>query len=301
MKVILINPPTPENDVRIREGRCIDTAKWEAPFTPISLAYIATQVDKIAESKLIDAGPQDYNLEKVLEEIENFKPELMIFARSTPTALSDFGWFLPQVKKRFPAIKMATTSIHATVLAKEVMEKYKDLDFIICREPEITAYELTQAIKENLDFKEILGLIYRDNNGTVVINPPRPLVENLDELGMPAWQKVDFSKYTMPIKNRAFTLINITRGCPYACKYCIAHVYSGRQLRKRSPELIVKEIKFLNSLGVYEFLFWTEFLTTDKEYLSRLLGLIIKENLHKKISWVTNSRTDHVDLEIFNK
>lgn len=301
MKVLLINPPTPQNDIRIREGRCIDSPKWEAPFTPISLAYIATQIDKIAESKLIDAAPQGYTLEKIFETIKNFNPQLIIFASSTPTAQFDFDWFLPEVKRKFPDIKMATNSIHATVLADKIMNKYQDLDFIICGEPEFTAYELVKAIKENLDYHHILGLVFREKDNQIIFNPARPFIEDIDELGLPAWHKVDFSKYIMPIKNRPFTLINISRGCPHHCTFCISHVYAGYKVRKRKPEKIIEEIKLLNNLGVYDFLFWTEFLTADSNYLNQILNLIFKEKLDKKINWVTNSRTDYVDLELLKR
>lgn len=301
MKVLLINPPTPQKDIRIREGRCQDIDKWSVPFTPLSLAYIATQVDKLAQSQLIDCGPQGYDLEKVLKKISYFKPALIIFTSSTPTAQFDFEWFLPQVKNKFPELKIATTGIHASVLAKEIMVEYQDLDFIICGEPEITSYELTKAIKDNLEYKDILGLAFRDKQGKVIINPPRPFIENLDELGIPAWHKVNFSKYLMPIKNRPFTLISFSRGCPFNCSFCVVHSYYGSKLRKRSPQQIIEEIKLLNDLGVYDFLLWTEFLTVDKNYLDKFLSLIFKEKLEKKISWVTNIRTDHADYETFRQ
>jgi len=301
MKILLINPPSPKKDIRIREGRCQDIDKWSTPFTPLSLAYIATQVDKLAESQLIDCGPQGYDLDKVFEIIDDSKPALIIFTSSTPTVEFDFAWFLPQVKNKFPELKMATTGIHASVLAKELMVQYPDLDFIICGEPEITAYQLTKAIKDNLDYRDILGLAFRDKQGKIVINPPRPFIENLDELGLPAWSKVDFSKYLMPIKNRPFSLISFSRGCPFNCYFCVIHSYYGNKLRKRSPQQIIEEIKLFNSLGVYDFLFWTEFLTADKDYLNKFLDLIFEEKLEKKISWVTNIRTDYAELEVFKK
>jgi len=301
MKVLLVNPPTSKNDIRIREGRCQDIDKWSAPFVPLSLAYIAKQIDKLAESQLIDCGPQGYDMERILKKIGHFKPELVIFTSSTPTAQFDFEWFLPQVKDKFPKLKMATTGIHASVLTKEIMAEYQDLDFIISGEPEVTSYQLTKAIKDNLEYKNILGLAFRDKQGKVIINSPRPFVENLDELGIPAWHKVDFSKYLMPIKNRPFTLISFSRGCPFNCSFCIIHSYYGNELRKRSPQQIIEEIKLLNDLGVYDFLLWTEFLTADKDYLDKFLSLIFKEKLEKKISWVTNIRTDYADYETFRQ
>lgn len=301
MKVLLINPPTPQKDIRIREGRCQDIDKWSAPFSPLSLAYIASQVDKLAESQLIDSGPQGYDLEQVLNEISRFKPDLVIFTSSTPTAQFDFEWFLPRVKNKFSEIKMATTGVHASVLAKEIMTQCQDLDFIICGEPEITAYQLTKAIRDNLDYGDILGLAFRDEQGEVIINPARPFVENLDDLGIPAWHKVDFSKYLMPIKNRPFSLICFSRGCPFNCSFCVLHAYYGHKLRKRSPQQIIEEIKLLNSLGVYDFLFWTEFLTADKDYLDKFLDFIFEEKLDKKINWVTNIRTDYADYKTLEK
>lgn len=56
----------------------------ECPLYSLIFAYIATQVDKLAQSQLIDCGPQRYDLEKVLKKINDFKPALIIF--------TSFGW-----------------------------------------------------------------------------------------------------------------------------------------------------------------------------------------------------------------
>ncbi len=300
LRVLLINPPTPGNEVWIREGRCEDVDRWDTSFPPLTLAYIANVLDEEAETLLLDCGVQKFDLETVLQKIDDFDPSLIIFTTATPTIQPDMEWFLPSVKKRFPDISMAATGIHVTALTSEVMEQYPVLDFIISSEPEITSLELVKALKQDSQYSNILGLAYQDN-GKAKINSPRPFVEEIDSLGIPAWDKVDFSKYIMPIKNRPFSLINFSRGCPYQCSFCTVHTYYGSKLRTRSPKQIIQEIELLMSRGVRDFLFWTEFFTADEDHMNEFLDLIFEKKLHKKIQWVTNVRTDYAKVEHLKK
>ena len=89
------------------------------------------------------------------------------------------------------------------------------------------------------------------------------------------------------------------RGCPFNCKFCASHVYNGKKIRKRDPKKVAAEIKKYTEEGIRDFLFWAEFLTLDFNYLKELLDEFEREDLIGKIRWVTNSRVDFVDFELF--
>jgi radical SAM superfamily enzyme YgiQ (UPF0313 family) len=78
--------------------------------------------------------------------------------------------------------------------------------------------------------------------------------------------------------------INGTRGCPYQCIYCF-HDFMGMGYRYRSPENILKEMKFLYKVhGVTYFHF------TDDEYCLKKNFLFefckkVKEEFKDKITW----------------
>ncbi len=90
--------------------------------------------------------------------------------------------------------------------------------------------------------------MYR-NNGEIVITSPRPLIADLDNLPMPAWDllpRLDThysppppSLYRLP----SFSLIT-SRGCPYNCIFCDKSAF-GDKIRYHSPDYIMNMIRDL--------------------------------------------------------
>ena len=119
-------------------------------------------------------------------------------------------------------------------------------DFIIQGEGEITLLELVKAIENKSDLEVISGIVYRNNTQTI-INKKRNVLQNLDELPLPAWDLVDMKSYKDIWKKsgKEFTLnIATTRGCPYKCNWCAKPIY-GNRYNAHSPEYTVNEIAFL--------------------------------------------------------
>ena len=302
MKVLLINPPVPDNKNWVREGRCEQLDIWGMPFPPLSLGYIAGQIKSIAEILVLDSGPMKLGIEETLKRIKEYKPDLLILSTATPTVNTDLGWFLSKVKEQDRELKTAAIGIHVTDLAEETLNDFPALDFIIRNEPEITSKDLVSHLKEkDFHFENIKGLAFK-RNGKIVINEEREFLKDLDELEFPDFHGIDFNNYRMPISNQPFNLITFARGCPFNCKFCNASTYYGKNIRKRSPEKIIEEIeKNIKEHNVYNFLFWTEFVTIDKDYLKNVLSLIKEKGLDKKIKWVSNSRASNIDLSLFEE
>ncbi|MCF8065960.1 MAG: B12-binding domain-containing radical SAM protein [Desulfarculaceae bacterium] len=301
-KVVLINPPVPSHKVWVREGRCQQWDIWGAPFPPLSLAMIARQLDNAGfETLILDAGPAGMGLGEVVARVRDFAPLLAVVATATPTLNSDLAWFCPELKKARPGISIAAIGIHVSVLPQEVLEAYPHLDFVIRGEPEITALELADSLAQgNNDPGQVPGLALR-RDGRVCLTPPRPFIKNLDSLGLPLWQGIDRENYLMPIRRKPFSLISLARGCPYLCSFCTAHVYNGRRTRLRPVSRIIQEIEDNLAHGVSDFLFWTENASGNPGFLRALLDEITARGLHRKISWVCNSRPDLADGDLFEK
>jgi len=125
------------------------------------------------------------------------------------------------------------------------------VDIIVHHEGELTLVELLGAlfVRESYQpkIRTIEGIAYRDEHGEVVVNPRRPYILNLDELPLPARDMIDMENYLEVWREHhgyASVTISVARGCPYGCKWCKSAVH-GQELRLRSPESVVAEVKSL--------------------------------------------------------
>jgi radical SAM superfamily enzyme YgiQ (UPF0313 family) len=300
LKVLLINPPTPAGDVWVREGRCQQFDIWGAPFPPISLAFVKTKIRDVAKTLLLDPAPAKMTLDEVMARIRNFAPEVMIMATTTPTFNSDTGWFAAQVKALLPEIKIGAFGVHVSRLPVESLEAAPDVDFVLKGEPEAVVLPLVEALAAGADLAEVPGVAFRNGAG-IKDNMGISAPSDVDSYGFPDWSDIEFSNYPLPVKNRPFSLISFSRGCPHACTYCAASAYYGKKLRERSVEKLIEEIHYNLDLGVRDFLFWTELLSADLKFLNRFLDALFAEGLDKKIRWVSNSRVDGLDKETVEK
>ena len=122
--------------------------------------------------------------------------------------------------------------------------------YAVIGEGEETCAELLQVLtgQTKIKIKDIRGLAYR-NNGEIVVNPNRKLIEDLDRLPFPDWKAVDISRYLDLWKKRnGYTSLHIlsSRGCPFGCAWCSRAVF-GRTVRQRSAENVVDEMKALSN------------------------------------------------------
>ena len=301
--IVLINPPVPDNRLWVREGRCQQLDIWGAPFPPLSLALISAQLVKSGfRTIIIDSGPEGKIIKDVLAECYAQGPALVILSTSTPTIETDLNWFAKSLKATLPGVKIAAIGIHASALPRRVLEQYKAVDFVVIGEPEIACMELAMSVLRNASsVTSVKGIAYRNANGEVVVNEPREFIDDIDMLGFPDWEKIDFKNYRLPISNRLFSLISFSRGCPFGCYFCAASAYYGNKMRKRRVDNIIDEIYFNLSFGVKDFLFWTESMTMDRVYLLEFLQALSAEKLNTRIRWVCNSRSDLTDYDIFRR
>ncbi len=125
------------------------------------------------------------------------------------------------------------------------------IDLVVHHEGEATLLALLNLIDQNNLSPEALqhelGIAYKNSGGEIVLNRPRPFIENLDELPPPARDLVDVDKYLETWRDEngyASLSISTTRGCPYGCNWCQDAVH-GTQFRQRSPASVAAEMKQL--------------------------------------------------------
>ena len=301
MKTLIVNPPTCNGMKYIREGRCEQRLNsFQYVMVPISLPMIAGALEaKNHDVKILDCIANDVDVEGLKTAITEFNPGFVLFNMSTATSASD----IEVINRMRPLTKSHFTVIgnHATSLPEEVLMA-SGLDSVIRREPELTTQDLVDAIEKGRGLGQVLGITFKNTDGTIVNNDDRPFNENLDDLPFAARHLLENARYTLPVINEPYTLIITSRGCPYSCIYCTAHQYYGKKLRLRSAENVVDEMQeCLEKHHIRNFTMWSDTFNQSKKFVLDVCAEINRRGMDKKIRWMANSRVDHVDAEVLGE
>ncbi|MBF6641191.1 B12-binding domain-containing radical SAM protein [Flavobacterium sp. J49] len=183
------------------------------------------------------------------------------------------------------------------VCSSDSTDHYQDYlkmgaDYILQGEGEMSLLELINALENETSVDHIKGIVFK-KNGQVQVNSKREVLQNLDELPLPAWDLVDIESYHKVWKQsgQPFTLnIATTRGCPYKCNWCAKPIY-GNRYNAHSPDYIVKEIQFLKDhFGVTRFWMCDDIFGLKPNWVQDFNLKLKEQNL--KISYYIQSRVD---------
>ena len=297
MKILILNPP--HHLPIIREGRCQSPQNMRKNCIPqMTLAYIAGMLEKEGnELRVIDCIASEMAADEVYSISGKFHPRLVLVNTTTPSINSDID-FIKIFKEKFPDCFVAVFGTHVTAMHETIMRQNASVDCVIRNEPEWTVAELAKSLENgNLD-SGVAGCTLRRRDG-IVICADRKFNEDLDSLGYPAWGYFDLTKYTHPVFNVPYLMVNTSRGCGHSCIFCVASLFYGKKVRYRSVESILDEIEHyvIGKLGVRHIWMYADDFTRSPEFVKKLCRGIVQRKL--KIVWWTNTRVDKDDIEMF--
>jgi radical SAM superfamily enzyme YgiQ (UPF0313 family) len=158
-----------------------------------------------------------------------------------------------QIRQACPDAFLVVGGSHFTHSAADALRSVPAIDAIVMGEGEQTFGELLDHLPDRDSLGEIRGLAWRDADGQVVINPPRPAIQDLDSLPMPAWDLFGPEGYSQiasqlvaRTKASRFELVTgvmTSRGCPQRCVFCANGVPS--KVRFMDPSRAVDELQWL--------------------------------------------------------
>jgi len=185
-----------------------------------------------------------------------------------------------------------------------------NIDVIVFGEGELTFDAILSAYEKNLPLDSVPGIQYR-LNGVARSTGPAKVADNPDDIPFPAWDMIDLEEYFRPsaskrrltnpiqMRRRGVSVFS-SRGCPYQCTYC--HNIFGKKLRKRSPENVIAELKWLVSdFGVNEIEFIDDVFNLDRQRAKEIMEMMIAEKLDLKFSFPNGLRADQMDEELIVK
>jgi anaerobic magnesium-protoporphyrin IX monomethyl ester cyclase len=138
----------------------------------------------------------------------------------------------------------------------------------------------------------VAGISYRDD-GTIIHNPPRPLIKDINVLPYPARHLIQLSKY------RALGLpVNMvtSRGCPHKCIFCVGSKMVGRKVRYYDVNRVVDEFEMLSKRGFKQINVVDDLFTSNKKRCIAICQEIIRRGISHP--WTAFSRVDTVSKEL---
>ena len=253
-----------------------------ASMMPTNLAILAAYVRKQGhEVRIWDFQMDPYDEEQFVAGLKEYQPDVVGFTCYTPNI--KLGHLLAEVVKRVnPEVVSVVGGPHATYMTKESLQEFWAFDITVVGEGEIPLARICDLGRKALTSDVELPSCGVRRNGEVMLNREREIVENLDEIGVPAYDLLDFrhSKRSMRGFSSEFMPVAellTSRGCPFTCTFCAAFVSTGRKLRDRSPDSVLHEVKFMmDNFGIKHFNIIDDTFTIRKEHVYP-----IAEGIHK--------------------
>ncbi|HLD82913.1 MAG TPA: cobalamin-dependent protein, partial [Candidatus Omnitrophota bacterium] len=264
---------------------------------PLGLAYLASFLREAGfKVKIIDANALRLNQEDLRRIIASDKPKIVAVTSTTPVFNSSLN-VCKLVKDIDTKIITVMGGVHITVMPFETLQFHSCIDYGIIRDGEIPLLELTKRLIKKADVSGIPGLVYRDANVNVRLNPNDTLIDDLDKIPFPAWDMLPVERY-FDVTCKSYHTVSLvsSRGCPFKCAFCERDVRGGH-LRKRSAGNFVDEIELLlKNYGFKELLFYDDTFTVDKKRVIEICAEIKKRKL--SFHWDCRTRSDMISPEI---
>lgn len=300
---------------------------WGKPQVnqPLGLAYIAGALQAKNEVIFLDANAEKFdNLKKMdgyyysglsTEEIVNkvvqINPEIICMSITFTVNSINSLEILDKIKKSLPKVTTIVGGAHVTVRPKETLSN-ENVDIIVIGEGDKTILELLDCLSNKGNMNDIKGIGFKDGK-QLIINEPRDLIRNLDELPFPALDLLPLDNYFNAYKqgrsqrkaytyNQKWTSIITSRGCPMNCIFCSVHLTMGKLYRSRSPENVIAEIeRDYIKFGIKHFNLEDDNMSWSIPRFQKICDMIIEKKFD--ITWAAPNgiRADRIDEETVKK
>lgn len=166
-----------------------------------------------------------------------------------------------KIKTKFPDILIVAGGAHISSIGEGALTEFPDVDCFVSGEGE-------HAWRSILQFPPTHRCIIQ---GTIV---------DLDQTPLPDYAGIDFDKYfgSLPPSAKPAMYLMASRGCPFQCVFCSKCVY-GSQVRYKSPETVMMELRQFRRMGMKEIFFQDDTLNLNHSWFNEILDRILFEKL----------------------
>jgi radical SAM superfamily enzyme YgiQ (UPF0313 family) len=276
MKILFVPNPI------LHEGR----PQRYIPLGILSLATILRNEGRNVEILDINGMSGDPTFREAPDAILAHDPDVIGFS-AWCNMYSHLVKFAEIIRKKRPNVKILFGGVHATYTDVETIKAFPQIDIVVRGECDHTISDIVNSIYDVHALKQVPGLTFRDGD-EMIRTPYSGPVQDLNDLPLP-----DYSLFPS-IESVDCISLDVGRGCPFNCAYCVSNRMSKRKVRLRSVENVITVIKRLVSEHKKTNLrFEHDILTLNRRWLHHLCDELIRERLH--VTWSCFARIDTVN------
>jgi len=279
---------------------------------PFSVAYSAACLQKAGfEVSLNDQWAREESPRRMLRGVLASQASMLVLHVDSMNRdiVMDTAW---AVRRHCGlALPMVAIGQYADVFPESLVGPTGPFDVAVMGEPELTLVDVARAVAAadrgvvpGADFSGISGIVWTDRV-KAIRNGPRPLVEDLDSLPMPAWGLFNLDDYAklsayVPVAGRVrWGWIMSSRGCPFGCVFCSPTLRKshGRRYRVHSPAYVVDMVeRLVRDFGCNAIAFEDDVFSLDRERTMAICREIDRRGL--KVFWTAQTHLATLDEEL---
>ncbi|TAN41361.1 MAG: radical SAM protein [Nitrospirae bacterium] len=293
MRCALVIPSWVPEDIFSSKTAASQINYWQ----PLGTLYVAAVLQKEGHDVRFINGAFTRH-QDLLEQIKAFHPSFVGIYSTT------FGW---QKAKKTAADIRATMGRDVFICAggpyptavKErcLQDSGTEFDAVVYGEGEYTTREILQRLEAGSGLAGLQGVVFRDG-GSIVTNPERPLINDLDSLPFPARELLGDSNLYIPppatYRRKPVAVLMTSRGCNRRCIYCFQLDKERKSgIRFRGVDSVLDEIEHCLRQGYREIKFIDDTLAGDYDRAMQIARGIKDRGLD--FSWFASACVNQVD------
>lgn len=172
-------------------------------------------------------------------------------------------------------------------------------DFVCVGEADRSVVRLAEHLAGDAPLSTLRGIAYREGQQNVQTEP-EDLVGDLDELPFPDRTKLPATQYYDRYSfcaREPFTTMLTSRGCPMKCVYCSSPQFWRRQVRRRSVENTLAELRQVQERHGTRYVdFVDDMFTLDEDWVREFCSALLDEQI--RVGWSCLSGPRGLDLDL---
>jgi anaerobic magnesium-protoporphyrin IX monomethyl ester cyclase len=270
-------------------------------YDNLGIGYMSAVLEKSGyNTKIIDFRRKRSDLLKSLKKTD---PLIIGFSIIFLNHIDQFTDLIKYLRYNGIVCHFTAGGHYASLRHEELFQIIPQLDSIIRFEGEYPMLELVKCISNNLEWKRIPGLAFKEDD-KIITNPVWPPENDLDKFPYPT--RSSLKEYAF---GKKFTVILAGRGCTHNCSFCNTRIFyhqaRGPVKRIRKPESVAGEMNFLfKEKGCSVFIFHDDDFPVkssgSQNWVMKFCNELERTGLSKKIMWKINCRTDDIEEQSFS-